>query len=375
MNKNRFVISPVLLEEGQTCSDVEVLREGVIQDRQWKITKSMLKQYVENYKADVYGTEVQVNLEHNRGSEAAGWVKDIFVRGKSLVATVDWTELGAEKIKKKLFKFVSAELAMEYPHHETGELTQNVFIGLALTNTPALKGQVALQLSEIQEFNQNCDMFKKHLEFLKSKAVVSLEEKDHMRVLLEELPEAEKEAVQSDVAEVEAKPEEAVETEEQKAEREKKEAEAAAAAQKAADDAQALAQKEQEIATLNEKLKSQEKTALLTAIESNVSVFMLSDTNKTGFVQAKSKEKLVNFLSSLNDEQRAEAMSLLAEVLSVELGEKGKTGTVDLRTKEQKEDQKLADQKVRAQARATEKGIAYHVALGEVIAEDESLKQ
>ena len=66
---------------------------------------------------------------------------------------------------KKLFKFVSAELAYKYPHHETGKLVANVFIGLALTNTPALKGQEALALSEqLDKLINNTHMLKKLLE-------------------------------------------------------------------------------------------------------------------------------------------------------------------------------------------------------------------
>jgi phage I-like protein len=371
---NIFTLSQVLLEDGAKTSEVEVLRVGVIRDRNWKITSEMLESYVKNYKDNVYGTEVQVNLEHNRGSEAAGWVTDLYLKGKGLYATVEWTEMGIDKITKKLFKFVSAELAMEYPHHKTGDLIQNVFIGLALTNTPALKGQNALSLSEIQELNQNKYMLKKYLELLKARSFVSKEEKETMRVMLEEADDAEKEEAKSDVAEVEAKPEVAPETEEQKLAREAKEKEEADAKAKAdAEAAEAKAKADQNLSEEEKKfnalaeenrLLKEEKARMLT--EKAIVPFLLSDDQKTGFLEAKSKDKLVNFLSSLGEKERAEALGLLAEILHVELGEIG-SSKVEALKDEDAEDKKLADQKARAVILAKEKGIDLHVALSQII--------
>lgn len=373
--KNFFTRSPILLKEGETTSDVEVLRVGVIRDRNWQITKAMLNAYVKNFNENVYGTQVQVNLEHNRGSEAAGWVTDLYMEGKHLYATVEWTEMGIEKITKKLFKFVSAELAMEYPHHESGELVQNVFIGLALTNTPALKGQGPLSLSEI--LNQTF-MLKKFLELLKARSFVSKEEKETMRVMLEEADDAEKEEVKSEVAEVEAKPEVAPETEEQKLAREAKEKEEADAKAKAdAEAAEAKAQADQNLSEEEKKfnalaeenrLLKEEKAKMLT--EKAIVPFLLSEDQKTGFVEAKSKDKLVKFLSSLDEEDRAEALSLLAEILHVELKEIGSTKVEKKLEGEEAEDAKLADQKVRAEKLASEKNIAMHVALSQIIEQD-----
>lgn len=132
----------------------------------------MLEDYVRNFKANVYGTELQINREHKRGSEAAGWIEDLYVEGDSLMAKVDWTELGTDLINKKLFKFVSSELAPQYPHCDSGILVSNVFIGAALTNTPALKRQQPIALSEQDKaFIIHRSMFKKYIEDLKSRAL------------------------------------------------------------------------------------------------------------------------------------------------------------------------------------------------------------
>lgn len=375
--KNIFILSQVSLKEGEHTSEVEVLRTGVIRDRNWTITNSMLKEYVKNFKDNVYGTEIQVNLEHNRGSEAAGWVKDLYMEGKGLYATVEWTELGVDKITKKLFKFVSAELALEYPHHETGDLIQNVFIGLALTNTPALKGQDALSLSEVQETNSN-SMLRKYLGLLKARAFVSKEEKETMRAMLAEQDASEQEEVKTDVADVEAKPEVAPETEEQKAAREAAEKEAADAAAKAEADRiaaeeaaraaeQNLSEEQKEVLSLKEKVAKLEEKELRSNLEKTVAAFMLSEKNKKGFLEANSKSKLINFLTALGEKERAEALGLLAEILHVELDEKGSTDVEEQKAGEEAEDAKLSDQKARAAILAKEKGIALHVALAQII--------
>lgn len=387
MNKNIFTFSDISLKEGQAKSQVEVLRAGVIRDREWRITDEMLEMYVKNFKENVYGTEVQVNLEHNRGSEAAGWVKDLYKDGSKLFAEVEWTELGVEKITKKLFKFVSAELALEYPHHESGEICQNVFIGLALTNTPALKGQKALALSEIQELN-NTLMLKKFIELLTARAFVSKEEKETMRALLAEASEEEKAEVEAGTAEVEAKPEEVQPTEEELAKKKAdEEAAAAAEAQKQGEEAPPaetpveppaeapqgeqlsevqLAEKAK-LQALEEENKQLKHEKLLSQIQSGVEVFMLSDNQKTGFVEAKSKSKLVDFLASLSEENRSVAMSLFAEILRVELGEKGDVG---VKLHEEDPDAKLNDQKMRAAVIAKEKNISLHEALSQVFSAD-----
>jgi len=387
MKKNVFTLSDVSLKEGDTKSQVEVLRTGVIRDRDWRITDEMLDMYVANFKSNVYGTEIQVNLEHNRGGEAAGWVKDLYKDGHSLFCEVEWTEMGAEKITKKLFKFVSAELALEYPDCETGEICQNVFIGLALTNTPALKGQKALALSEIQELN-NTLMLKKFIELLTARPFVSKEEKETMRALLSEASEEEKIEVEAGSAEVEAKPEAPEPTEEELAKKKKEEEEAAAtkaAEEAAAAEAAAKAETEEKakegeqlsemqlaekakITALEEENRTLKQEKLRNELEKNVAPFMLSEKQKTGFVEANSKSKLVDFLASLSEENRKVALSLFAEILRVELGEKGDVGAQIPEGDD--EEKALKDQKMRAELMAKEKGILLHEALSIVISAD-----
>lgn len=129
-------------------STIEVLRVGVVRDRGLVVTEEMLDDYVANWEAGVYGTEIQVDLRHDREGEAGAWVKRLYKENGKLLAEVEWTPLGEDKVSKKLYRYTSSELASEYPHWKTGEIVKNVFVGVALTNIPAMKGMEPISLSE-----------------------------------------------------------------------------------------------------------------------------------------------------------------------------------------------------------------------------------
>ena len=326
MEKIFHFLSKIELAQGKS-SDVEVLRTGIIQDRGFKITRKMLADYITNFKNNVYGTELQVNLEHNRGSEAAGWIKDLYIIDHqdtgvaSLMAKVEWTELGQEKISKNLFKFVSAELATDFPHHETGKPVKNVFIGLALTNTPALKGQQPVTLNEAEEkLFINNRMIKTILEDLKKREFVSKADKALVKTLLEEMAEGEeKTEAAAAAAEVEAKPEEAKAAEEKPAE------EAKPAEQSNEQLSEKLVTQDKEIKTLREKV---ERTELGEVVNT-----LLLDEKKgkegmvTGLAGADIKEKAVSFMLGLTQEQRETFKTLINAVQTVDLATKGKGAT------------------------------------------------
>lgn len=146
-------------------STIEVLRVGVVRDRGLVVTEEMLDDYVANWEAGVYGTEIQVDLRHDREGEAGAWVKRLYKEDGKLLAEVEWTPLGEDKVAKKLYRYTSSELAAEYPHWKTGEIVKNVFVGVALTNIPAMKGMEPISLSEkaLLFFNSqnNMDKLKK----------------------------------------------------------------------------------------------------------------------------------------------------------------------------------------------------------------------
>lgn len=368
MNQKFFSVNRVALaEDSGDSSDIEVLRAGIIRDRGLKISKGMLSDFIKNYQDGVYGTDLMVNLDH-RGGEAAGWIKNLFLDPADesrLMATVEWTKLGIEKIKDKLYKFVSAEFSTKYPHHKTGKLMDNVFSGLALTNTPALKGQSPIALSEDIEITNNGTM--KWIEDLKARSFVGKDMKEVARSMFNALSEEVQAENKEGMEAIEAKPEvDPVVTEaEAKAAEEKAAAEKAEAEKKAAEEAakaaegktaeqlsEKLVQTTTQLSAIqaeNAKLKERlDKRDLSEKFEKQI---MLSAQHTTGMTKD-SMGDFISFMTSLSEEQREKAMALFAKVKTVSLEEIGSTDAEEVKTEEGKVDavadlaeaQKLSEQ-------------------------------
>lgn len=345
--KNFRYVSPIPIKNlyESKKSTIEVLRTGKLFFGGITVTKTMLRDYVRNFKKNVYGQgdDIPVNLSHDREGEAAGWVRNLFVDGNSLMAEVEWTILGFEKIKKNLFKFISAELAPILPDHETGKEMRNVFIGAALTNIPALKGQRAIALSEELKSLINKSMLKKLIENYKKRTFVLKEDKELLKKLLEEASPEEKEEVKDDVAAVDAKPEEEKKEEPSDEEKEAAEAEAKEEAEAKAkaeegdkkDDegkeeaAAQLTELTGKVDTLTEKnTKLTEKLLVSELTETVEKTLVLSESNTTGFV-SDDAEKVVNFMVTLGEKQRDKFLELLALQKTVDLTEIGSGSAAD----------------------------------------------
>lgn len=318
----QVTLGVVSLAEGEKSSVVEALRVGIIQDRGLEITDKMLADYVANHEKDVYGTPLQVNIGHFREGEAAGWIKRLFIEGESLMMEVEWTELGIDKISKKLYKFVSSELAFDYPDSKTGDYVKNVFIGAALTNVPAMKNQVPIKLSEEerqkrQDLIHHNAMFNKLITDLKARTKLSAADVSFARTMLSEVPEAEKDTATKDVEDLEAK-------------QKKQEADDAAAAETKKKEDEALAEKAKGgVVSLAEHQALKEKVEKAELKEAVSKTLVLSTSVKTGFKDAELDE-VVSFMHSLTSDQRAKFNSLMGKVVSVDLNVIGETTTANV---------------------------------------------
>lgn len=319
-----FYLSEIPTPEGKV-SDVEVLRVGNIYHGGIKVTSKMLDDYVRNFQDNVYGTDLQVNLTHNRGDEAAGWIQDLYRNGDKLIAKVEWTELGEEKITKKLFRYVSSELAPTIQHHLTGKSIANVFIGLGLTNTPAMKGQIALALSESLELQFNKNKMNKENIVLDENKVEETKVEPTEEVKEEVNPEAGEAGDTTETKEVESKEEPTEEVSEEKEEESAEETKELSENIDTVSLAEFTKLQEEHIA-LKEKLEAKE---LNEVINNNL---MLSDKNTIGFVKEQ-KEGLISFMKALTEEQRDQFVELVGSVRTVELGEKGSAKKMEAKNK------------------------------------------
>lgn len=133
---------------------IEIMRIG-----KWKhpvyglfeITENTMKNIITNFKNKVRGIDISFDLEHggtSNKSEAVCWVKNLINTGSTLLAEVEWTELGKEKILNKTFRYFSPEFQFIYTDEETGKKFNNVLLGGGLTNKPFIKHMSPVMLSE-----------------------------------------------------------------------------------------------------------------------------------------------------------------------------------------------------------------------------------
>lgn len=133
---------------------IEIMRTG-----KWKhplyglfeITNNTIDNIITNFNNKVRGVDISFDLEHgttDHKSEAVCWVKSLIQQGSSLLAEVDWTEFGKNKIKDKSFKYFSPEFKFVYEDSETGKKYNNVLLGGGLTNRPFIKNMSPIMLSE-----------------------------------------------------------------------------------------------------------------------------------------------------------------------------------------------------------------------------------
>ena len=154
---------------------VEIMRTG-----EWKhpvygelkITDETLENVICNFNDKVRGVDIPIDLEHEvsqHKGEAAGWVKSLIKKGNKLLAEIEWTKLGEEKIKDKIYRYFSPEFKFNYRDSETGKVYKDVLFGGGLTNKPFIKRMNPVMLSE----NINTD-FCEYIQITKKEGNVNM---------------------------------------------------------------------------------------------------------------------------------------------------------------------------------------------------------
>lgn len=137
---------------------VQVIRTGSYKHPSYgnfKITREHLDSFVRNFDEKVRGIDIAVDYKHESEAEAAGWFKKLFVEEDAampgefrLMASVDWTPVGEDKLLKKEFRYLSADFTLDYVSEDSKKFGP-VLLGAGLTNRPFIKGmEPVVQLSE-----------------------------------------------------------------------------------------------------------------------------------------------------------------------------------------------------------------------------------
>lgn len=111
------------------------------------VTIERAKRFAQSVVDKVRGIEPSINYDHNNNAPAAGWVKNAEERSDGLWLFVEWTADAVDAIKKKTYRYFSAEFADVWEDPQEKKFS-DVILGGALTNRPFMKNLVPVNLSE-----------------------------------------------------------------------------------------------------------------------------------------------------------------------------------------------------------------------------------
>jgi phage I-like protein len=126
-------------------STIQIAKLGDFKDARYgefSITADEVSKWKQNLDL-LPGKEALIDFDHlsdkpspHRRTEAAGWIKDVFLDGDAAMAKVEWSTAGEAAIREKRFKFFSPS----YGKHrdEGGREFDDVLSGGALSNKPFL---------------------------------------------------------------------------------------------------------------------------------------------------------------------------------------------------------------------------------------------
>ena len=230
-----FRSNPIKLNEAafigpeEISDDIQILRTGTFfhEGQAIEVDRSHLKNMVDNFKKNVRGIDLMLDFSHNSEGEAAAWFEDLYLSedGKELWAKVSWTESGASSVRKREYRYISADFNFAYKDNETLREFGPTLLGAGLTNRPVVKKMNPTVLSEKNnkvEYKEGDEM---ELEEMKKEVEKLKEENKELKEMLAEkekkMSEADFEKREKEVKERE----DAIKLAEEKAQEEKELAE------------------------------------------------------------------------------------------------------------------------------------------------------
>jgi len=130
---------------------VTLTRTGEFSDPRYgsfSISREMLLSMVRNFQNKVVGTDIFIDVSHQPADGAAASVISLSVDGNRLRAEVEFTDFGIDAIKKRGFRYLSAEYHEDWRDNEKQTRHGPTLLGAGLTNRPVIKRLDPIQLSE-----------------------------------------------------------------------------------------------------------------------------------------------------------------------------------------------------------------------------------
>ncbi len=112
----------------------------------FKVDRAMLEKFISNYDLNVYRQEVGFDYRHDVNGPSAGGIKSLEIIDNSemdglseLWGDVDWTPRAEKEILEKEWRYISADVTLNYKDNESGVEHGPLLFGAALVNRPHIK--------------------------------------------------------------------------------------------------------------------------------------------------------------------------------------------------------------------------------------------
>lgn len=130
---------------------VTVTRTGKFFDRRYgefEISRTMLSEMVANFDKGTYGQDIFFDVSHEPDKGAAAKLLKLKIEGDRLRALVEWTPYGVDAVRKRGFRYLSAEFDENWQDNEQRATHGCVLLGAGLTIRPVIKRLDPISLSE-----------------------------------------------------------------------------------------------------------------------------------------------------------------------------------------------------------------------------------
>lgn len=343
MTKKRIAF-PIRLSEESTMPFQELPTEiHVVPTGKWdhpvygemEIGTSEIAKFVKHFREKIR-LDLPITAGHDNGMSggelpAIGWFKDVVDRGvNGLYAIVEWTEEGAELLRKRAYKYLSPEFYETYEDPQSRERYDYVLVGAALTNSPYFKElDPVVTFSEpsiINQFSEDTNMNLAEI-LAKDPSALTDEEKAFLAENVADLTEEQKETFGIDESEdesaddkgdgatdesgdedTEGDDEEAEEEGDEEADEEEAPAEKVEASDKfvrvSASELAALKSKADDGAQAFKELNSMK-------LDKKVNKLMFSTSNRDGRFLPKQKAALKAFMETLSEKQSDQFINVI----------------------------------------------------------------
>ncbi|HCU52896.1 MAG TPA: hypothetical protein DIC36_00960, partial [Gammaproteobacteria bacterium] len=151
--KIRFLASEIDSEAPRIWA--ELTRTGRFTDPRYgefEISRKMLDEMLENFRANTYGQEIFIDVAHKPQDGAAAKLLDLRMECAGtecrLLGELEFTVFGKDAVQQRGFSYISVEYSEDFVDNESGARHGATLLGAGLTLRPVVKNLKAISLAE-----------------------------------------------------------------------------------------------------------------------------------------------------------------------------------------------------------------------------------